>query len=156
MAGDDREKLTYSERDRLRRDRAAGHDTPRGPGGRMRQEQQRDAALKQAESIFSAEGKGGERGDELAKAIRAAHGSAELPEACHAFMDEIGLPKSVDLLQIFIDTSDAALVVPALEELLARKERGELEVGGGLRSQLRILSSDPDDDIAGLSEDLLA
>lgn len=153
--GDDREKLTYSERDRLRRDRAAGHDSPRGPGGRARQAQARDAALKQAESIFSAEGKG-QRGDELARAVRAAHGSAELPEACHAFVDEIGLPKSVDLLQIFLDTSDRALIVPALEALLARKEAGGLELTSGLKSQLRTLAEDPDDDVAGLSEDLLA
>ena len=155
MAGDDREKLTYAERDRLRQERAKGYEQPRGRGAQQRQAQARDTALQQAESIFSAEGKG-ERGDELAKAVRAAHGSAELPEACHAFMNEIGLPKSVDLLQIFIDTSDATLIVPALEELLARKEAGELEVSGGLRSQLRILAADPDDDIAGLSEDLLA
>ncbi len=153
--GDDREKLSYSERDRLRQDRAKGYDTPRGRGGQQRQAQARDAALKQAESIFSAEGKG-ERGDELAKAVRAAHGTPELAEACHAFVAEVGLPKSLDLLQIFIDTSDATLMVPALEELLARKEAGELEVSSGLRSQLRILAEDPDDDIAGLSEDLLA
>lgn len=154
MSGGDREKLTYSERDRLRRDRAAGHDTPRGPGGRKREEDARQAALKQAESVFSEEG-AGTRGDELAKAVRAAHGSAELPEACHAFVAEVGLPRSVDLLQIFLDTADAALMVPALEALLARKEAGELDLGAGLKSQLRTLSEDPDDDIAGLSEDLL-
>jgi len=154
LAGDDREKLSYSERDRLRRDRAAGHDRPRGPGARKQQEDQRQSALEQAESIFSEEGVG-ERGDELAKVIRAAHGSAELPDACHAFVLEVGLPKSVDLLQIFLDTADATLMVPALEALLARKQAGELEVSSGLRSQLRILSEDPNDDIAGLSEDLL-
>jgi len=153
--GDDREKLTYAERDRLRQERAKGYDTPRGHGAQQRQAQARDAALKQAESIFSAEGKG-QRGDELAKAVRAAHGTPELAEVCRAFVDEIGLPKSVDLLQIFIDTSDATLIVPALEELLARKQAGELEVSAGLRSQLRILAEDKDDDIAGLSEDLLA
>lgn len=156
MGNDDREKLSYSERDRLRRDRAAGHDRPpQGAGGRRQQEGQREAALKQAESVFSEEGVG-TRGDELAKVIRAAHGTAELPEACHAFVEEVGLPKSVDLLQIFIDTSDATLMVPALEALVARKEAGELDLSAGLKSQLRTLAEDPDDDIAGLSEDLLA
>lgn len=155
MAGEDREKLSFSERDRLRRDRAAGHDQPRSQAGRMHQEEARQAALKQAESIFSEEGVGGSRGDELAKAIRAAHGSAELPEACHTFVTEVGLPKSVDLLQIFLDSADASLMVPALEELLARKHAGQLEMSAGLKSQLRTLANDPDDDIAGLSEDLL-
>ena len=58
-------------------------------------------------------------------------------------------------MRIFLDTADATLMVPALEALLARKQAGELEVSSGLRSQLRILSEDPNDDIAGLSEDLL-
>ena len=155
MGSDDREKLSYSERDRLRLDRSKGHESPGGHGGRQRQEVQRDVALKQAESIFSEEGVG-TRGDELAKVVRAAHGSAELPEACHAFVAEVGMPKSVDLLQIFIDTSDPSLSVPALEALLERKQAGELEITAGLKSQLRTLCEDPDDDIAGLSEDLLA
>ena len=155
MGRDDREKLSYSARDRLRRDRAAGHDSPRGHAAREHQEEQRDSALKQAESIFSEEGVG-TQGDELAKAVRAAHGSAELPEACHAFVAEVGMPRSVDLLQIFIDTSDPLLSVPALECLLARKQAGDLELTAGLKSQLRTLCEDPDDDIAGLSEDLLA
>lgn len=155
MGSDDREKLSYSERDRLRLDRSKGHEGPGGRGGRQRQEEQREAALKQAESIFSEEGVG-TRGDELAKVVRAAHGSAELPEACHAFVAEVGMPKSVDLLQIFIDTSDPSLSVPALEALLERKQAGELEITAGLKSQLRTLCEDPDDDIAGLSEDLLA
>lgn len=155
MGWDDREKLSYSERDRLRRDRAKGHDSPRGHAARERQEEQRDSALKQAESIFSEEG-AGTQGDELAKAVRAAHGSAELPEACHAFVAEVGMPRSVDLLQIFIDTSDPLLSVPALEALLVLKQAGDLELTAGLKSQLRTLCEDPDDDIAGLSEDLLA
>ena len=149
LGSDDRGKLSFSERDRLRRDREAGHDTPRGPGGRQRQAEQRDAALKMAESIFSDEGVG-TRGDELAKAVRAAHGSSELAEACHAFVAEVGMPRSVDLLQIFIDSSDPMLVVPALEALLERKQAGELEISAGLNSHLRTLSSDPDEDVAGI------
>lgn len=139
----------------MRRDREKGYDTPRGRGAQQRQAAQRDAALKMAEAVFSEEG-AGEQGDELAKAVRAAHGTPELGEACHAFVAEVGMPRSVDLLQIFIDTGDSALMVPALEALLERKESGALELSAGLKSQLRTLSEDPDDDIAGLSEDLLA
>ena len=48
-------------------------------------------------------------------------------------------------------------LAPALPEMLRVLEReGELQVSGGLRSQLRVLAQEPDDDIAGLSEDLLA
>jgi hypothetical protein len=45
--------------------------------------------------------------------------------------------------------------VPALEALYEQKRAGKLELSGGLRSQLRVLVQEPDDDIAGLSEDLL-
>jgi hypothetical protein len=152
---DDREKLSFSERDRLRKDRAAGHERPRGRAAQEESRRDTQNALEAADAIFSAE-RGGEAGDELGDAIRAAHGTPELAEACHVFVTAVGLPKSVDLLQIFIDTADPSLVVPALEALLALKEAGDLDPSAGLKSQLRTLAQDPDDDVAGLSEDLLA
>lgn len=154
MSTDDREKLSYSERDRLRRERAAGHERPRGRQAEIEAERGKRSALAEADAIFG--GESATTGNSLAKAVRAAHGTAEMPEACHAYVSEHGLPKSVDLLQIFIDTADVALVVPALEALLVLKEKGRLEWTAGLKSQLRILADDPDDDVAGLSEDLLA
>ena len=43
-----------------------------------------------------------------------------------------------------------------LDELLRRKDAGSLELEGGLKSQLRLLAEDFDDDLASRAEDLLA
>jgi hypothetical protein len=151
MAGDDR-KLTYSERDRLRRE--GGARPPRGGRARAEDERRNRDALNAADSLFSQE-KGGEEGKELADAVRAAHGSPDLAAACRAYLDAIGPPKSVELASIFLDAGEKALSVTVLDDLLRQKDAGTLEVEGGLKRQIRILSEDFDDDLASRAEELL-
>lgn len=151
MAGDDR-KLTYSERDRLRRE--GGARPPRGGRARAEDEQRNRDALNAADSLFSQE-KGGEEGKELANAVRAAHGSSDLAAACRAYLDAIGPPKSIGLASIFLDAGEKALSVTVLDDLLRQKDGGTLEVEGGLKRQIRILSEDFDDDLASRAEELL-
>jgi hypothetical protein len=160
MAGDDR-KLTYSERDRMRREgggSAGGAGRPRG--GRERQEDalRQQFALEQADALFSGDSgeKGGEAGKALADAVRAAHGSAELPAACRAYLEALGPPSSVELASIFLDAGDKEISLPILDALLRQKDAGTLELEGGLKRQIRILSEDFDDDLASRAEDLLA
>jgi hypothetical protein len=154
VSGDDREKLSWAEIDRRRDGARSKSDRPRGK--RAQQESQRATrdALAAADSLFGAE-PGGAEGTALASAVRDRHGSAESVESCRAYVAGVGLPKSVDLLSIFIDTGEAELMVPALDRLLALKGAGQLEITRGLKSQLRLLADSPDDEIAGLSEDLL-
>lgn len=157
MGGDerDREKLSWAEIDR-RRDGARGSDTD-GPGGykgRQERERQSQSALTEAEELFSGDA-GGERGAALADAVREAHGTPGLAPACRAYVDALGVPSSTKLLSIFLDCADRAVMVPALERLFELARAGKLEVKGGLKSQLRVLAQEPDDEIAGLSEDLL-
>jgi hypothetical protein len=152
MAGDDR-KLTYSERDRLRREGGGS----RGPRGREDREVERiriDAALDQAESIFSGD-KGGAEGKALADAVRAAHGTSELPQACHAYIDALGPPRTLELASIFLDAGDKGLSLRVLDELLTQKQAGSLDLEGGIKRQIRILSEDFDDDLASRAEELL-
>jgi hypothetical protein len=153
MGGDDR-KLTYSERDRMRREGGGGSGRPRG--GRAREEDllRTQAALDQADALFSGE-KLSEEGIALANAVRAAHGSPELPAACKAYLDGAGAPQSMDLMSIFLDAGDKELSLPVLDELLRQKDAGTLELEGGLKRQIRILSEDFDDDLASRAEDLL-
>jgi len=152
MAGDDR-KLTYSERDRMRRE-GGGSRGPRGGQAREVERLRVDAALDQAESIFSGD-KGGEEGRELADAVRAAHGTSELPQACHAYIDALGPPKTIELASIFLDAGDKQLSLRVLDELLSQREAGCLDLEGGIKSQIRILSEDFDDDLASRAEEIL-
>jgi hypothetical protein len=71
-------------------------------------------------------------------------------------MAALGVPAAADLLSIMLDTGQTDLLIAALERLFALKQTGKLEISGGLKAQLRLLAQEPNDDVAGLSEDLLA
>ena len=151
----EREKLSWSEIDKLRdRARSPRADLPQGRQARQRAARQRHETLRAADALFVGD-KGGAEGAALAKAVRDTHGTPELKQACRDYVAAIGLPTSADLLSIFLDSRQPDLIVPALEALYEQKRAGKLEFSGGLRSQLRVLVQEPDDDIAGLSEDLL-
>ena len=152
MGGDDR-KLTYSERDRMRRD-GGGSGPPRGGKAREVELLRTHAALDQAEAIFAGE-KGGDEGKALAAAVRAAHGSPELAAACRAYLEALGPPRTNELVSIFLDAGDKELSLPVLDQLLQHKAAGSLELEGGLKRQIRILSEDFDDDLASRAEELL-
>jgi hypothetical protein len=55
---------------------------------------------------------------------------------------------------MFLDSGDAELVVGGLEALQAACETGGFKASGGLRSQIRMLAEDPNDDVAELAESL--
>ncbi len=153
MADDDR-KLTYSERDRLRREGGRS-----GGKRRSRREQADDEkisreALQVADSLFTEE-KGGQEGKALADAVRGAHGTADLPAACRAYVEGVGAPGEPGLASIFLDAGQKEFAICALDALLRRKGDGQLELEGGLKSQVRILSEDFDDDLASRAEELL-
>ncbi len=150
MAGDDR-KPTFSERDRMRRE---GGERPRSERARAEQARRTRDTLAAADALFG-DGPGGKEGRALAEAVRAAHGTTELTGACRAYLDGIGAPRTADLASIFLDAGDKAISLAALDALLGLKASGSLEISGGLKRQIRLLSEDFDDDLASRAEDLL-
>ncbi len=151
MADDDR-KLTYSERDRLRREGGGGR--PKSGRARADDEKRSREALQAADSLFTDE-RGGQEGKALAAAVRAAHGTPELAGACRAYLDALGSPTSLELASIFLDAGDKALSIVVLDELLRQKRADGLALEGGLKRQVRILSEDFDDDLASRAEEIL-
>lgn len=87
--------------------------------------------------------------------MREAHGTPELVGACQAYVESVGVPRALELISIFLDAGDKALSVAVLDELLRQKDAGELDLAGGLKRQIRLLSEDFDDDLASRAEDLL-
>ena len=154
MAGDGR-KLSYSERDRLRREGGGKRERPMSGRDRALEEKRSKLALAAAEELFTDE-KGGQAGKALAKAVRDAHGTKDLAAACHAYLERVGPPPSVELASIFLDAGEKAITLPVLDELLRLKAAGQLELEGGLKRQIRLLSEDFDDALASRAEDLLA
>ena len=151
---DERPKLSFSELDKRRRGEKVGTDEPRGRHAKQEQARARTEALTEAGSVFSM-GKGGPEGKRLAKEMRDTQGTSDFLQACRSYCDEIGTPQDPSLLALLLDTGERDLVVGALEALLEAKNGGSLEIGSGLRSQLRGLEQDRDDTVAGISEELL-
>ncbi len=160
MTGDDRswndgDKLSFSERDRRRRDgRSSREDRPKGVS-KAKQEAVTKQYVKQLDGLFS-KTKGGAEVDKLKALLRAAHGTSELADACRQYREVAGFPEDAALLGMFLDSGDAELVVGGLKALQAACEAGGFRASGGLRSQIRMLAEDPEDEVAELAEALVA
>lgn len=150
----DREKKSFSELDRLRREGRSGQRPPGDERARARADAASKRYRKELDSLF-AKDQGGAEGQRLARAMRDAHGTPELAGACRAHRDAVGIPRDPSDLGIYLDCGDPELVVAALEALLELHQSGSLSAGSGLSSQIRMLSQDSDDGIAGAAEDLL-
>ncbi len=156
MSGDDRDerpRKSWREIDRARDGTTHGgaERRPRGAAAEARSRQATKQYLEQIEGIFAGD-PGGAEGEGLARAVRDAHGTPELSAACAAYRDAVGYPSDPALASIFLDSGQRELVVGALEALVAGPPDA---LPAGLRSQLRLLAEDADDEIAGAAEDLL-
>ncbi len=151
----DREKKSFSERDRERRERrGSGERRPSGPAQQARLASARKQYLKQIDTLFT-KGKGGAEGERLARAVRDARGTPGLAAACRAYRDAVGAPSDPALLSCFLDAGEPEVVLVGLEALRTARTSGSLEATSGLRTQLRMLSQVSDDEVASTAEDLL-
>lgn len=153
---DDRPKLSWREIDALRSARRSGDE--RRPRSRWAEAQAQRAAEEykhHLDSMFSAATQGGAEGEALAQAVRDTHGSPEFVAACTAYRDQVGWPGDPELLGLFLDSAEQALVVGALETILEGLEAGLLDPSKGLRSQIGSLAEAFDAAIADVAEEIL-
>jgi hypothetical protein len=151
----DREKKSFSELDRLRRERRGGRaGEPGGAGAKLRSAAATKQYLKQVDSLFGG-GRKGER-EAVAGAVHDARGTPGLAAACRAYLEAAGPPAEPRLLGCFLEAGERDVVLAGLEALRAAREAGALEPTPGLRAQLRMLAQESDDEIAGTAEELLA
>ncbi len=153
---DERRRRSWREIDRMRdgSGQRRNERKPRGQAAEARSRHATQAYLKQLDGLF-AKDRGGAEGERLAQAVRQAHGTPGLAEACAAYRDAVGFPGDPELASLFLDSGDRELVAGALAALAEAHAREPVTLGAGLRSQLRLLAEDPDDDVAGAAEDLL-
>ena len=150
----EREKKSFSELDRMRREGSSGGEQrPRSAAAQERATQASKQYVKQIDGVFSS-GKGEER-EKLAQAMRDARGTPGLAAACRAYRDAAGLPADARHISCFLDAGERELVVDGLEALRQAHEAGDLEVTAGLRTQLRMLAEDSDDEVAERAEELI-
>jgi hypothetical protein len=148
----EREKKSFSELDRQRRERRDGREPrPQSEAARTRTRAATEQYLKQIDGLFSAE-KGGAEGGRLAHAVREARGSEQLASACRAYLERVGPPAEPRLIECFLEAGERDVVLAGLEALRAAAPR---EVSAGIRTQLRMLCDHADDDVASAAESLL-
>jgi hypothetical protein len=158
VSGDDRswndgDKLSFSERDRMRREGRSSEDRrPRGVS-QAKVDEASKQYVKKLDGIFSQK-KGSAEVDELAAAMRAAHGTNGLAAACREYRAAAGLPDDPSLLGMFLDSGDPELVVGGLQALQSASQSGKWTASAGLRSQIRMLAEDRSDEVAELAEAL--
>jgi hypothetical protein len=154
----ERPRRSWREIDQLRnrsRHVDSGERRPRGEAAQARAGAATKQYVKGLDRLFS-KTQGGADAERLAKTLRAAHGTPGFADACRSYRDVLGIPADPVLLQLFLDARDRALVLEALRALEAACEEGRLSPSSGLRSQLRLLSQEPDDEVAEAAEGLLA
>jgi hypothetical protein len=152
----DRDKKSFAELDRQRREGGGAGGGAREP--RSEAERERSAAatkqyMKEVDGVFS----GGDRAEreKLATAMRDAHGTPGLADACRAYLAAGGPPSELPLISLFLDSGEPELILHGYDALRAGGEQGAVTLSGSLRSQLRILAEDPDDAVAEGAEELL-
>jgi len=159
MSGDDRswvdrEKKSFSELDRQRREGPGGSDDrPRGKKAEERSAAAAKQYLKAADGVFS----GGSKAEiaKLSAAMRDALGTPDLADACRAYHEKAGLPGEASLVSLFLDSGEREVILLGFSALESARAGDSIEVTGSLRSQLRMLEQDSDDEIAESAEALL-
>ena len=146
----DREKKSFAELDRMRREGGGRGDTPRSPASRQRAKRATEEPLQQADALFS-----GDAEKERFDAVLDARGTPGLAAACRAYLAAAGPPTATRLIGCFLDADDADVVLSGIEAASAARAASSLEVTPGLRTRLRILSEGLDDDLAEAAEALL-
>jgi hypothetical protein len=137
--GDDRERPSWREIDRLRDRSRHGRTELKPPGGLKQQEKIRQEALKQAEALFA----GKQQRPEYKKAVAALEDQRATPNflaAAEKFLKDYGLPEDWRALMLFLDYPDPAVIGEAmtrLQQLAPSQSMMELQ---GLKGKLRTLS----------------
>jgi hypothetical protein len=150
-----RERLSWREIDRRRGGaRERREDRPKSRDEIARDSAAAKAYTKKLDSLFVSS-KGGAAGEKLAREMREARGTPALAPACRAYRDAVGVPEDPALLSLFLDSADPELVLAALAVLRSSQDAGMLQPTSGLRTQLRMLSQEPDDAVAEAAEALL-
>lgn len=153
---DERPRLSWSEIDK-RRDRGGRRDDrerrPRGAAAEARSREATRSYLAKLDAALFAKGPAG--GEPHARAVRNAHGTPGLADACAAYLAALGPPREAALAALFLDAPHRELVLAGLAGLAALRDAGGLALGRSLRGQLRLHAEGSDDEVAQAAEDLL-
>ena len=137
------------------RDRPGSQSEPK-PRSPIAEERARTATrsyLKKIDALFA--GGPGAEAERLVERVRSTQGTPDFTEACLAYTERCGPPRDPVVASLFLDGDDRAVLLAGLEGLGETARCGELSLTPGLRTRLRMLAENADDDIAYAAEELL-
>jgi hypothetical protein len=153
----DRDKLTFSERDKLQREKRAEGGSRRGRGGRAQQRSRwasNSYKRKVEERLFGKKEDAPRR--RLEERLREAHDTPNFLRVYREYAKTFGMPSSIDLLMLLLDLGEDREIVRVLEQLGDVVEDAPQEQRNLLRSRLRNLEmSASSDAVADAAADLL-
>jgi hypothetical protein len=153
----DRDKLTFSERDELRRERRAEGGSPRPRGARAQQRSRwANNAYKRKveERLFGKKEDAPRR--RLEERLREAHDTPNFLRVYREYTKTFGMPESIDLLMLLLDLGEDREILRVLGQLEDAVEAAPQEQRSLLRSRLRNLEmSASSDAVADAAADLL-
>jgi hypothetical protein len=153
----DREKLTFSERDKLQREKRSEGNSRRPQNARAQQRARWASGAykrKVEERLF------GKREDaprrRLEQRLREAHNTPNFLRIYREYSKTFGMPEAIDLLMLLLDLGEDRELLRVLEQLGATVEGAPQEQRNLLRSRLRNLEmSASSDAVADAAADLL-
>ena len=152
MSSGERERLSWSEIDKRRDGARSGGSSDRPQFETAASKEATQQYLNKLDKQLFSKGKRSAEETALGNAVRDAHGTSGLTEACHAYQKSLGLPVDPILLAVFLDARDPELVVAIVDSIAPACEAETLEMTSGLRAQLKVLAQDVNDAIAEAAE----
>ena len=143
----DREKISFSERDRMRREkrRGGGERRPRGERAQQRARAAVGMYKRKVEEHLFGRGKDAAR-LRLEERLRDAHGSPTFRAAYKEYTRAYGFPPDLGLLVLLLDLEDEREVLRVLEAIEGVVEKAPTEQRSLLRSRLRNLEMSANSD----------
>ena len=138
---DDRERLSWSEIDKLRnRSRHVGREQGSFQEGRLKSDWARKQHLHEANKFFLGK-KGTAAYQKAHAALHEGYGTPAFPEAAKKFLKDFGLPDDWGTLLLLLDLPDSKWVSEALQALKGLYGKRSLLEQKGFKGKLRILAT---------------
>ena len=152
----ERERPSWRELDKMRdrsRHTRPERREPSSPKARATSQAAKQTYLKKLdEKVFGAKSPGRKAADQ----VREARGTRAFSAACDAYVQEQGFPDSADLLLLFLDHENPAVLLKAIDALAVHAREKSVDRGALAKALRRVKSLTDDADVEARAEELLS
>lgn len=152
----DQEKISFSERDKRRREQKNGQKQPRGKPAQKRSRWASEAYKRRVdERLFGKKADAGR--SRMEERLRQSQGSPEFLRTYRGYLRDFGMPADVNLLLLLLDLDEEREVLKVIEELDSSWKKASPDEKNLLRKRLRNFElATSSDALADAAADLLS